>query len=333
MGKLLARKKRVKRIVRIGTVSPAAVGQVEDLDARIEAIQLLIPLGLQAVNEELHRAVIELAGPRYQRKGSDQPLRRWGSQPGSVYLSDQKLPVDVPRVRNVGSDTEVPLDAYQALKTPRQMDEGLLLRMLKGIATRNYESCAETVPAAFGLSPSSVSRRYVKGTARKLAEFQERFLEGYDLVALFLDGKSFADEEIIIALGVTLDGQKIPLGFVQAATENERICRRFLADLVERGLQYEAGLLVVIDGGKGLYKSVLKGHACVQRCQYHKRQNVVSYLPKNEQATHPTRHQTARHDGLTQLTRACALFQLKLGLDQVWRSSGSVQNLSHMARQ
>ena len=80
--------------------------------------------------------------------------------------------------------------------------------------------------------------------------------------------------------------QKIPLGFVQAATENERVCRRFLADLVDRGLQYEAGLLVVIDGAKGLYKavmSVLKAHACVQRCQYHKRKNVVSYLPKCEQ--------------------------------------------------
>ncbi len=127
----------------------------------------------------------------------------------------------------------------------------------------------------------------MKGTARKLAEFQQRSLEGYDLVALFLDGKSFADEEILIALGVTLEGQKVPLGFVQAATENERVCRRFLAELVERGLQYEAGLLVVIDGGKGLYKavrSVLQGHACVQRCQYHKRQNVVSYLPKSEQA-------------------------------------------------
>ena len=118
----------------------------------------------------------------------------------------------------------------------------------------------------FGLSRSSVSRRYVKGTARKLAPFQERSLEGYDLVALFLDGKSFADEEILIALGVTVDGKKIPLGFVQAATENERVCRRFLSDLVERGLQYEAGLLVVLDGGKGLYKavrSVLKG-ACLR---------------------------------------------------------------------
>ena len=287
MSKLVARKKGVKRTVSIGKVAPETAEQVEDLDGRIEAIQWLIPLGLQAVAEELQRAVVELAGPRYQRKGSDQPLRRWGSQLGSVYLADQKLPVDVPRVRNVANHTEVPLDVYQALQTPRQMDEGLLLRKLKGIATRNYEACAEAVPEAFGLSSSSVSRRYVKGTARKLAEFQERSLEGYDLVALFLDGKSFADEEIIIALGVTLDGQKIPLGFVQAATENERVCRRFLSDLVERGMQYEAGLLVVIDGAKGLYKavmSVLKGHACVQRCQYHKRQNVVSYLSKSEQS-------------------------------------------------
>jgi len=313
VSKLSARKRRVKRTVSIGKVAPEAVGQVEDLDGRIEAIQWLIPLGLKAVTEELQRAVVELAGPRYERKGSDQPLRRWGSQPGSVYLGDQKLPVDVPRVRNVGSDTEVPLRAYQALQTPRQIDEGLLLRMLKGIATRNYEACADTVPEAFGLSRSSVSRRYVKGSARKLAEFQERSLEGYDLVALFLDGKSFADEEIIIALGVTLDGQKIPLGFVQAATENERVCRRFLSDLVERGLQYEAGLLVVIDGGKGLYKSVLKGHACVQRCQYHKRQNVVSYLPKSEQAR-IRRKMEAAYGKPTYAAAKAALDALKPGL-------------------
>ena len=67
MGKLAARKRRVKRTVKIGTVAPEAVGQVEDLDGRIEAIQLLIPLGLQAVAEELQRAVFELAGPRYAR--------------------------------------------------------------------------------------------------------------------------------------------------------------------------------------------------------------------------------------------------------------------------
>ncbi len=138
MGKLSARKKRVKRTVEIGTVDPAAGAVAEDLDARIEAIQLLVPLGLEAVAEELQRAVMELAGRRYQRKESDQPYRRWGSQRGSVYLGDQKVPVEVPRVRNVDSDTEVALDAYQALQTPRKMDEGLLQKVLKGSSAPGF---------------------------------------------------------------------------------------------------------------------------------------------------------------------------------------------------
>ena len=316
MSKLSGPRKHVKRSLEIGPVNRKAPGLTDDLDVRIELIQWLIPLGLQAVADELQQAVEELTGPRYQRKGADQSLRRWGSQSGSVYLGDQKLTIDVPRVRDVARRTEVPLAAYQALQRPRNQDEGLLLRVLKGIATRDYEACAEAVPEAFGLSRSSVSRRYVKGTARKLAQFQERSLEGYDLVALFLDGKSFADEEILIALGVTVDGKKIPLGFVQAATENERVCRRFLSELVERGLQYEAGLLVVLDGGKGLYKavrSVLKGHACVQRCQYHKRQNVCSYLPKNEQARIRRKMETAYGQPTYEEAKA-ALEALKPGL-------------------
>ena len=132
MGKLSARNKGVKRTVKIGKVDPEAVVEVDDLDGRIEAIQLLIPLGLQAVAEELERAVVELAGARYQRKAAEQPLRRWGSQRGSVYLGDQKHPVEVPRVRNVDTGTEVPLSAYQALQTPRNMDEGLLRWIAEG---------------------------------------------------------------------------------------------------------------------------------------------------------------------------------------------------------
>ncbi len=154
MSKLQARKRGVKRTVTIGPVNRQATASMDDLETRIEIIQLLIPLGLQAVGEELRRGVEALAGPRYQRKGPDQPLRRWGAQAGSVYLGDQKLPVEVPRVRDVVRGTEVPLEAYQALQTPRQMDQGLLLRVLKGLATRNYEACAETVPQAFGLSRS-----------------------------------------------------------------------------------------------------------------------------------------------------------------------------------
>jgi len=119
-----------------------------------------------------------------------------------------------------------------------------------------------------------------------LREFQERPLEGYDLVAVFFDGKTFAKNEMIIALGVTLAGEKIPLGFVQAASENERVCRSFIDTLIQRGLRYQAGLLVLIDGSKGLFKAItkaLQGYVVIQRYQGHKRENVVAYRAPQEQ--------------------------------------------------
>jgi transposase-like protein len=260
-------------------------GDALAVDTRVEMIQALIPLGLEAVADLLQREVEQLAGARYSPKASGQPYRRWGSQKGSVYLADQKLPVDVPRVRDIAADAEIPLASYRKLQAPRRLDEGLLLRVIKGISCRNYEACAEAVPEAFGISASSVSRRFVKATAKQLKHFQERALDDYDIAALFIDGKSFAQEEMVIALGVTMDGQKVPLGFVETATENERICRQLIQDLIRRGLSYEEGLLVVVDGSKGLYNAVtkaLKGYVRVQRCQWHKRENVVSYLPEAE---------------------------------------------------
>jgi transposase-like protein len=116
----------------------------------------------------------------------------------------------------------------------------------------------------------------------------ERRLDLYDFVTLVLDGKKFAQDEMVIALGVTVKGEKLIVGFVQTATENEKVLSSFLRSLVDRGLGYEAGLLVVIDGSKGLRKAVGKvfgDHAAVQRCQWHKRENVVSYLAKTQQAS------------------------------------------------
>ncbi len=290
MKKISANSRQVKSIGKESLDDAVALEALEEelkgIDARIELIQALIPLGLEAVEEELQKEVIRLAGRKHSRKGSEIPFRRWGKQPGSVYLSDQKVPILVPRVRDVDADVEVPLEVYQQFQMPRGMDEGLLRRVIKGIATRSYEGCAEAIPEAFGLSASTVSRRFIKATARKLQQFGERSLKGYDLVALFVDGKTFADEEMIIALGVTLEGHKIPLGFIQAATENERVCRQFIDGLIDRGLQYEQGLLCLIDGSKGFYNALTKaldGYVAIQRCQWHKRENVVSYLPKNQQ--------------------------------------------------
>ena len=214
------------------------------LDTRIALIQALIPIGLDAVAEELQQEVSRLAGDRYTRKDTQNPNRRWGSQQGSVYLADQKVPISVPRVRNVERDEEVSLQAYHHLQVPRRMDEGLLFRVIKGIATRSYQACAQAIPKAFGLSSSTVSRRFIKASAQKLKQFRERSLAPYDLVALFIDGKTFADQEMIIALGVTIQGDKIPIGFVQAATENERVCRQFIQSLIERDLVYHKGLAV-----------------------------------------------------------------------------------------
>jgi putative transposase len=279
----------MKSIVRIGRPSkrsrPAAVGreaELSTLDSRVELIQALIPLGLEAVSALLQQEVTVLAGERY-RHGSGQPgYARWGRQSGSVYLADQKVAVSVPRVRDVRRDQEVPLTTYQSLRQPRRAEEAALRKILKGLSCRSYEACVEPVAETFGLTASSLSRRFKRASARKLAQLQERDLSEYDLVGLFLDGKTFGDDEMVIALGVTLSGEKVVLGFVQTATENEAVCTAFLRGLVERGLKHDHGLLVVIDGAKGLRKAVNKvlgKKAAVQRCHWHKRENVLGYLP------------------------------------------------------
>ena len=287
MSKVSSKSREVK-LNTDGVVRSKAVpaGMLEDVDVRVALIQSLIPLGLAAVEEILQNEVAALTGKRYSRKTCKTRNRRWGAQRGSVYLSDQKVPMAVPRVRDVVANEEVPLQAYRRLQRPRDMDEGLLLRVLGGLATRSYARCAEAVPETFGLSSSTVSKRFIKASAAKLRQFQERSLAGYDLVGLFMDGKTFADQQMIIALGVTIDGHKVPLGFVQAASENERVCRQFVNSLIDRGLQYHQGLLCLIDGSKGLRSALTKalsGYVAIQRCQWHKRENVIAYLPKSQQ--------------------------------------------------
>ena len=256
------------------------------VDTLVELIQALIPLGLMAVGDCLKADVARLAGARYRRGDGLAGHVRWGRQRGSVYLADQKLPIQVPRVRNRLTGQEAPLETYTRLQRPRGADAGLFRRVLKGLSCRDYEGCAEAVPEAFGLSPSTVSRRFIRASARKLKELCERPLQGYDFVGLVLDGKRFEDDLMVIALGITVQGEKVVLGFVQTGTENERALTAFLRELVERGLRSEAGLLCVIDGSKGLraaIRRVFEAHAVVQRCQWHKREGVLSHLPKGRQ--------------------------------------------------
>lgn len=254
--------------------------------ASVAMIQALIPIGLKAVEVALQAEVVALAGARYARDDGRRGVVRWGQQRGSIYLADQKVAITVPRVRDRLGGGERPLATYRQLQTPRGQDVGLFRRVLGGISCREYEAAAEAVPEAFGLARSSVSRRFIRASARELQRLQERRLDDAEWLVLVLDGKTFAGDQLVIALGVTSTGEKRILGLVQTATENKRVIAAFLRELVARGFPSEQPLLVVLDGAKGLRAAVADvfGDIPVQRCQWHKRENVVSYLGKAEQA-------------------------------------------------
>lgn len=264
-----------------------------DRENRLSMIQMLIPLGLKAVEHELQAEVTEVAGERYSRGGA---VKRWGANPGGVYLGEQKLSILVPRVRNVVSKEEVPLSSYGRLQDEGHIDDQVLKRVINGMSQGKYERAASQIPQTFGIKKNSVSRKFIRASAKKLRAFLERDLSKHDIVAIFMDGKSFAENDIIIALGVTMEGEKFVLGFIESNTENHVVCRDFLNALKDRGLNLENEMLFIIDGGKGLYKGikqVMDDRTVIQRCQWHKRENILSYLSEEHKAEYRTKLQRA----------------------------------------
>jgi len=317
------RKRKKSRV--LGKVQVVRRDEYEgmELDTKVEMIRSLVPLGLMHVHELLDREVMALAGVRYARQDGSSGVRH-GSNPGTVRIAGQRLPIQVPRVR--GRRGEMPLRSYAALHgSGGEVDEALLRRVLYGISCRNYEAAAEAIPGAIGLSSSTVSRAFVDASAAKLKEFQDRDLRGEDVVAMFLDGKTFADATLVVAMGVRSSGEKRFLGFVETDTENEAVLTPFLRSLLERGLDISKGLLVVVDGAKGLRAGVrraFKSLALVHRCQWHKRENVVRYLPKREQASWRRRLQRA-YDRPTYEEARAALQALYEELEQKNQSAAA----------
>ena len=218
------------------------------------------------MQEVLDQEVTALAGERYARKDASVGGRRHGTNPGTVGLAGQRVPIRVPRMRSVAG-SEIPLRSYEAWRGDGAVNDRLLTRVLYGISCRNDEAAAETIPGAIGLSGSTV---FIQASPAKLREFQERDLSSEAVVAVVLDGKTFADAVMVIAVGITISGEKRFLGFVETDTENARVLTPFLRSLVERGLDLAQGVLVILDGGKGLRSAVRKAfrhRALVQRCQ------------------------------------------------------------------
>jgi transposase-like protein len=243
--------------------------------------------GLVVIAEMMQEELARVVGP----KGKQNPERvaeRNGSAPGSVVLGSRTVPVRRPRAVRTDGGGEVGLDTYAVFSSSDLLTQVALERMLAGVATRRHGLVAEPIgteleAVARSGSKSAVSRRFKAATEAKLAELVARDLSGLDVAAMMIDGVMFAECCIVVALAITSDGTKVPVGLWEGDTENTTVVKDLLADLVSRGLSCEAGVLFVLDGSKALAAGVGRvfgDRALIQRCQLHKRRNVGGYLPK-----------------------------------------------------
>ena len=259
----------------------------QDMGVKLEVLKHQLVLSRMLINDLLEDEVKSYTGAWYSHdKPHDGRYSRWGFNPSSVKLGSERIPLDIPRIYDHESKTNQSLDVYQRLKELPAIDERLLKAVLLGLSTRDYKQVIKTMIDSFGLSHSSVSNEFIEQSSRQLEAFESRDLSEYKFVGLFIDGKYLAKEQIIIVLGVTFQGDKIPLGFIQSATENSKSIKELLSNLVNRGLGYDNGLLFVVDGSKGIYKAVKEvfdSSAVIQRCLWHKRENVLSYLNEIQQ--------------------------------------------------
>jgi putative transposase len=253
--------------------------------AREGLLALAVGTGLQVLQAMLAEDVARLVGPK-GRHNPDRTAVRHGSEPGQVTLGGRRVRVRRPRVRTADGTGELPVPTYQAFTATELLDRLAVERMLAKLSTRRYPVGLEPVgtqvaEASSGTSKSAVSRRFVARTEHALAELLAADLSGLDLVVLMVDGVRVADHCCVVALGVTIDGTKIPLALAEGATENTSVVTEVLAGLRDRGLDTTRPILVVIDGAKALRRAVLDvfDHPVIQRCQLHKLRNVTDRLP------------------------------------------------------
>ncbi len=238
-------------------------------------LALSVGVGLGVLSELMAEEVNDVVGPK-GRHDVDRAAVRHGSEAGQVTLGARRVPVQRPRVRAADGSGEVQMATYAHFADRDPLTAVVLEQMLAGVSTRRFARTREpigqdVVNAERSTSKSAVSREFVGRTGEHLRALMSRSLADVRLAALMLDGLELKGRCCVVALGVTTDGVKVPLGLWDGSTENKRVCVELLADLVDRGLDCDQGVLVVLDGGKALRAAVdaVFGHMPVQRCVRH----------------------------------------------------------------
>lgn len=222
----------------------------------------------------------QLCGKPWARKEPGQG-RRGGTEKGSVYLEGHRVPVRYPRVANGHGSRGV--RTYEALRSYDLLDPEVQTKLMRGVSTRDYSQVITKIVEGTGLAKDSVSRAFIRASKQALEEINGRDLSKQQFVAIYIDGIGFGKETtLVIAMGVTLAGEKVLLGLQEGCTENSTIVGLLLENLLSRGLVLADRFLAVLDGGKALKAAVLarwKGRVLIQRCQVHKKRNVREQVP------------------------------------------------------
>lgn len=244
--------------------------------------------GMEALAEVLRTDAEELTGTKGKHR-EDRTHYHWGRTTGELVFGGRRVQVKRPRVRETAG-VETALGSFEAFRREDPLPERVVNQILLGVSTRGYESSLERPlerVSSRGTSKSAASRHLVSETRKKLSSFLNSRLEEIELLALMVDGIEIAGHTVVVSLGITGDGTKVPLGLWLGSTENAALCTSMLQDLLGRGLRIEGRVLCVIDGGKGIRKAledVLGDLVVIQRCQVHKIRNLQSHLPKSRHA-------------------------------------------------
>jgi putative transposase len=250
---------------------------------------LCINAGKQVLAAMMEADRVALCGPKGVPDGDRRALRG-GSTFSTVVLGGQRISVRRPRARAVDAgDLELPSFAWAAGADP--LEAATMAAIAAGASIRRYATTLEPLPypeRARSVSRSATSRRFVALSQEQLAQWLSRSLDKLDLPVVMIDGIHFHERVILVALGIDAQGNKHVLGLREGSTESTRVVRSLLSELIERGVDAERARLWVIDGGKALRKAIVEifgATALIQRCQEHKRRNVIEHLPKELHAS------------------------------------------------
>ena len=255
--------------------------------ARYGLMELSMALGLDVMRMMLEEDVAQYAGPKGKHNTEERTGYRHGTDKTTVVMGGKKVRVDRPRVRAIDGSGELPLETLSLFQSEDPLNKAIMAKLLSGVSTRKYSRTVEGDTAdAVCTSKSEVSRRFIEGMDSLMQEFFTRTLD-QDYPVMMIDGLELGKLTVLAAMGIDSDGRKRILGIAEGGSENSTVVKGLLEDLIHRGLDAARPRLYVLDGGKALHKAVTDvfgTESLVQRCQVHKKRNVLSYLPESEQA-------------------------------------------------